>query len=69
MVTIPSFCSEDAGCVGNASLSCIMFGIGGLDFNSRYLLSAGDGCHLSVQQAGMTIVTTNTTVTDTLGDD
>ncbi len=69
MVTIPSVCSGDIDCVGNASLSCVMFGVGGLDFNSHYYLSSGDGCHLTEKMAGISSVATNTTVTSTLGDD
>jgi len=69
MVTIPAVCSGDIGCVGSASLSCVMFGVGGLDFNSHYFFSSGDGCHLTEEMAGISSVATNTTVTSTLGDD
>jgi len=69
MVTVPSGCAFDTGCVGSASLSCVMFGVGGLDWNSHYMISTGSGCHLTIDQAGLSSITTNTTVTSNLGDD
>jgi hypothetical protein len=51
MVTIPNVCITEIDCVGYASLSCVIFGVGGLDFGSHYYLSAGGDCHLTVQQA------------------
>ena len=69
MVSVPAVCRVDANCVGYASLSCVMFGVGSLDWNSHYYLSAGGGCHLSEEEAGISSVSTNTTVTSNLGDD
>jgi hypothetical protein len=69
MVTIPNVCATEIDCTGYASLSCVMFGVGGLDWNSHYYLSAGGDCHLTEQQAGISSITTNTTVTSNLGDD
>lgn len=69
MVTVPGLCSAEADCVGSASLSCVMFGVGGLEWDSRYYLSAGSGCHLSEKQAGVVGVSANVTVTSDLGDD
>jgi hypothetical protein len=69
MVTVPAGCPYDANCVGSASLSCVMFGVGGVDWDSHYIVSAGTGCHLTIDQAGLSSVATNTTVTSNLGDD
>jgi len=69
MVSVPTACRADVDCMGYGSLSCVMFGVGGISWDWHYYLSAGAGCHLTESEAGISSVTTNTTVTSNLGDD